>query len=69
MPVSRRFGLEEWQLAPTMCIRVSELPEPPNTGRFCTRATFAPSRAAAIAAQTPEKPPPTTTTSKEAVCS
>ena len=66
MPVSRRFGLEEWQLAPTICILVSELPEPPNTGRFCTMATCTPSRAAAIAAQTPAKPPPATTTSKDA---
>ena len=36
---------------------------PPSTGRFWTRTTSQPRRAAAIAAHTPLRPPPTTTRS------
>ena len=50
-------------MRPPRCTRTSELLLPPNTGRFCTKATFKPSLAAATAALIPATPPPTTTRS------
>ena len=50
-------------MRPPRCTRTSELLLPPNTGRFCTKATFKPRRAAATAALIPATPPPTTTRS------
>ena len=61
IPVSRASGRLAWKSAPQTCMRTSELAFPPSTGRFCTRAVRAPRRAAARAAQSPERPPPTTT--------
>ena len=63
MPVSEAFFLPQWQDAPEMCMRISELALPPNTPRSWTSAVLAPCRAEAMAAHSPLMPPPMTTTS------
>src|SRR5687768_11728092 len=59
MPVSL-FSLP---CAPQIHMRTSLEALPPSTGRSWIKQTFAPLRAAAIAAQRPLMPPPTTQTS------